>query len=71
MRCTQALSPTDTEAQLEFKRKMRAAFVPLIDFQALLADPEVAQGLTDPQVGLQCTESGTSSRVRPSEVQSR
>ena len=46
----QALSPTDLEAQLEFKRQMRAAFAPLIDFQALMADPEVAQGLGDPQV---------------------
>lgn len=48
----QRLSPTDFEGQLEFKRQIKIAFAPLIDFQALMADPEVAQGLMDPQVWL-------------------
>lgn len=45
-----SLSPTDFEAQAAFKKQLRAAFTPLIDFQALMEDPEVAQGLMDPQV---------------------
>lgn len=59
-----ALSPTDFEAQIEFKRQAKQAFTPLIDFQALMEDPEVVEGLMDPQV--RATLSLNSARPRAS-----
>lgn len=53
-----ALSPTDFDAQIEFKKQLKKAFTPLIDFQALMEDPEVAEGLMDPQVCTPCIPLG-------------
>ena len=48
--CLQKIPPTDFEALTEFKKQLKKAFTPLIDFQELMKDPDVAQGLVDPQV---------------------
>ena len=51
--CLQRIPPTDFEALMEFKKEIKQAFKPVMNLQELIEEPELYEGLRDPQV--RCT----------------